>query len=180
MWQELSPSCSLRLLHESDAHELHALILANRDHLSPWMDWAAHQTLQDTRDFIHNVRQQLVHNDGFQLAIAHERQLIGVVGFHSIDWTNRATSIGYWLAHAQQGNGTMTQAVRTLVDHAFHVWQLHRVEVRIAPQNSRSRAVAQRLGFHQEAVLREAELIGDRYLDSVVYSMLAGEWAHRE
>jgi ribosomal-protein-serine acetyltransferase len=144
------------------------------------MAWAAHQTLRDTRQFIYSVRQQLDENNGFQTAIVRDRQIIGVVGFHAVDWTNRATSIGYWLAQSQQGSGTITQAVRVLIDHAFHTWQLHRVEVRIAPQNSRSRAVVQRLGFSQEAVLREAELVGERYLDSVVYSVLAGEWAHRE
>jgi ribosomal-protein-serine acetyltransferase len=99
-----------------------------------------------------------------------------VVGFHGVDWTHRKTSIGYWLSEEDQGNGTMTQAVRALVDHALGTWQLRRVEVRIAPENVRSRAIVERLGFCEEGILRQVERVGNRRLDGVVYSMLASDW----
>jgi ribosomal-protein-serine acetyltransferase len=169
----------LRLLEESDAQELSALIDENRAYLSRWMPWAAAQCLEDTRQFIQRARRQLADNDGFQTGVLVERQLIGVVGFHAVDWPNRATSIGYWLAERHQGKGTMTRAVQVLVDHALNDWRLNRVEVRVAPENVRSRALVQRLGFSEEGVLHEAELVGERYLDSVVYAMLAADWASR-
>jgi ribosomal-protein-serine acetyltransferase len=71
----------------------------------------------------------------------------------------------------------MTEAVRALVAYAFEVWKLNRVEIRAAVANVRSRAIPERLGFKQEGVLRQAERIGDRFEDLVVYSMLAGEWS---
>jgi ribosomal-protein-serine acetyltransferase len=49
------------------------------------------------------------------------------------------------------------------------------VEVRAAPENRRSRAIPERLGFREEGQLREAERVKGRYLDSVVYGMLASE-----
>lgn len=48
----LSDTFHLRLLEESDATELHALIVANRAHLARWLPWAAGQTFDDTLDFI--------------------------------------------------------------------------------------------------------------------------------
>lgn len=71
----------------------------------------------------------------------------------------------------------MTEAVRALTTHAFTVLKLNRVEIRAAVGNVRSRAIPERLGFSQEGVARQAERIGDRYEDSVVYSMLATEWS---
>jgi len=45
-----------------------------------------------------------------------------------------------------------------------------------APENARSRAIPERLGFTQEGTLRQVERVGDRDLDNVVYAMLAEDW----
>jgi ribosomal-protein-serine acetyltransferase len=172
----LSDAYSLRLLEDSDAVELHALIEAHRAYLSRWMPWASSQSLGDTSAFIAGTRRQVAEDDGFQAAVVFEGRLAGVAGFHSVDWPHRKASFGYWLGEEHQGRGTMTRAVRALVDHALHTWQLHRVEARVAPENVRSRAVLERLGFRQEGTLRQAELVGERYLDNVVYAVLASEW----
>jgi len=167
----------LRLLRESDADELHALIEANHAYLARWMAWAQGQTRAQTLDFIRSAHRQMVGNAGFHLAVVDDAgRIVGVVGFIGVDWTNRAASIGYWLAEAAQGQGTMTEAVRSLVAHALEEWKLHRVEIRAEPENLRSRAIAQRLGFQQEGTLRQVVRFGERYADHVVYAMLAGEW----
>ena len=174
----LSPqldALGIRPLVAGDAAERYALVRANPD-LEEWMPWAAEQDLAATARFVAAAEKQLREDDGFQAAIAPEGKIVGVVGFHSVDRVNRNTSIGYWLAAPARGRGVMTTAVRALVDHAFGEWGLHRIEVHCAPDNHRSRAVPERLGFREEARLRETELVGGRYIDSVVYGLLAGEW----
>lgn len=175
----LSPkldSLGVRPLESEDAPELHALVEANRSHLARWMPWAADQDLAGTERFLAVAEEQVARDDGFQAAIEPEGELIGVAGFHAIDWINRNTSLGYWLAEDAQGRGTMTAVVSALLDHAFFEWELHRVEIHCAPENRRSRAIPERLGFHEEARLRETELVNGGYLDSVVYGKLEGEW----
>jgi ribosomal-protein-serine acetyltransferase len=177
----LSPkldSLGVRPLEASDAAELHGLVEANRPYLARWMPWASAQDRAGTERFIAVAEEQFARDDGFQAAIEPEGELIGVAGFHAIDWTNRNTSIGYWLAEVAQGRGTMTAVVRALLDHAFYEWELHRVEVHCAPENRPSRAIPERLGFREEARLRETELVEGCYLDSVVYGMLEGEWGN--
>ncbi len=170
---QLSTGRWLRLLDESDAQELHSVIEANRDALACWMPWAAGQTLHDTLTFIRGTCEQLARNDGFQTAVIDHGRIVGMIGFHGISWQHRSTSIGYWLAESVQGHGTMTDAVRALVDHAFGAWRLHRVEIRAGVNNTRSRAIPESLGFTQEGVAHEAERVGGRYADQVVYAILA-------
>jgi ribosomal-protein-serine acetyltransferase len=175
---QLPGGCALRLLEESDAAELFALVDANRAHLGPWMPWLTpYRGQEQALEFIRSTRRQLAENRGYQTAIVAGERIVGIVGFHGVDWANRSTSIGYWLAADQEGRGTMTKAVRALVDHAFDGWALARVEIRAAVENARSRAVAERLGFREEGTLRRAERVGDRWLDHVIYAMLAEDWA---
>jgi ribosomal-protein-serine acetyltransferase len=165
----------LRLLDEGDAPELHALIEANREQLARWLPWAAAQELEDTRAFIARTRQQVAANDGFQAAIVCDGRLAGMVGYVSVDWSDRSTRIGYWLGGEFQGKGTMTDAVRVLTEHALVEWDLNRVEIRAATENRRSRAIPERLGFREEGILRQAERVGAHRFDLVVYTMLAAD-----
>ncbi len=165
----------LRLLEEADAEELHALIEVNRAYLAPWLPWAAGQGFEDTLAFIRETRRQASENEGFQAAIVTERGIAGVIGYVTVDWADRSTRIGYWLDERQQGKGAMTAAVRLLVDHALTTWQLNRVEIVVATENRRSRAIPERLGFREEGTLRQYQLVDGRYLDCVVYSTLASD-----
>jgi ribosomal-protein-serine acetyltransferase len=174
---DLGDGRSLRQLGDADAEELFELIDANRSHLANWMPFVSQtHTISDSLAFIRAARRQADENRGVQLAIVRDAKIIGVAGFHGIDWTRRSTSIGYWLAAAQQGAGTMTAAVAAMLDHAFGAWDLARVEIRAGVANSRSRAIPERLGFREEGVLRGAERIGTRVIDHAIYVMTAREW----
>jgi ribosomal-protein-serine acetyltransferase len=174
---DLPGGCHLRPLEESDADELARLVEANRAYLARWLPWAAGDTSAAAYvELIRGWRRQLEEDNGFQAAIVDRDAIVGVIGFHRIDWANRATSIGYWIAEAGQGRGTVTEAVRAITTYAFEVWQLNRVEIRAATGNTRSAAIPLRLGFVHEGVLRGVERHGDSFKDLAVYSMLAADW----
>ena len=170
----------LRLVQMQDAPALRALTDDNREHLRRWLPWVeGSKTLDDTRDFIKSSLSRFADNNGFVAGIWFQGSLAGTIDFHSIDWTNRRTSIGYLLSASFQGRGLMTKACRAMMDHAFHDLHLNRVEIRCAPDNTRSRAIPERLGFTQEGTIRQAAWTYDRYVDDVVYGMLAAEWRNR-
>jgi ribosomal-protein-serine acetyltransferase len=175
----ISKVAHLRLLLEADAGELHALVEKNRAYLAPWLAWATTQTFEDTLEFIHRSEGQVAANEGFHCAVVCEGRIAGVISYMEVNWRHRRTVLGYWLDAAHQGRGLMTGAVRLMVDHAITVWKLNRVEIRAAVENRKSRAVPERLGFDQEGVLRQAELVNGHYLDSVVYAMLDVDWNKR-
>jgi ribosomal-protein-serine acetyltransferase len=167
----------LRPIEEADADELYRRTEANREMLSEWMPWAADATPQSTREFIRSSRRQLADDEGFQAVIVQDGRIVGSIGFPRLSWVDRWCEIGYWLDRGAHGQGTVTLAARALTDHALRVWKLNRVAIRAGVDNVRSRAVAERLGFTFEGVLRQVERHPDgRYVDLAVYSMLASEW----
>jgi ribosomal-protein-serine acetyltransferase len=172
---DLADGLQLRVLEESDAEELYGVVERNRAYLAEWLPWPAEQTLEGTLGFIKKTRDQLEENDGFQTAMVVDGRIVGSVGFVGIRWDARATSIGYWLAEEHQRRGLMTRAVGALTDHAFDELDLNRVEIQVASDNRRSRAIPERLGFTVEGVLRDYERVGERFLDIIVYALLARE-----
>jgi ribosomal-protein-serine acetyltransferase len=173
---DLGPHWLIRPVRDDDAEELDALVGANRAHLAAWMPWAADQDLAGTREFLRTSAQERDDGSALQLAITERGVIAGLVGFHGIRRADAHAEIGYWLAADRQGRGTMTAAVRALAGHGFSALGLHRIEIRSAPANVRSRAIPERLGFVHEGTLREAERIGERWLDLAVYGMLASDW----
>src|SRR5213079_3389094 len=95
---------------------------------------------------------------------------------HYLDCLNHRTELGYWLDGPHQGRGIATRAAARLTDYAFQEQDCHRIMLHCALGNLKSRAVAERLGFVQEGILREAEWLYDHYVDLVVYSMLKRTW----
>lgn len=167
----------LKVLEEQDAETLYGHVDRHRAYMRQWLPWVdAERSPFDTRNFIRFVHRQFNVREGFQTGIWYRKQLVGVIGYHKFDWANRSVSIGYWLAEDFQGKGIMTRSCRAMVTYAFDSLHLHRVEIRCAVGNTRSRAIPERLGFKIEGIARQAEWLYDRYVDLVIYAMLEDEW----
>jgi len=168
----------LRILEEWDAPELFRLIDRHRAYLREWLPWVDYETsVEDSRSFVRRSLQYYLDNEGFTMGIRYQDQLVGVIGYHPVNWPNRKVEIGYWLGADVQGKGIVTRSCRAVVQYAFEKLLLNRVTILCATGNQRSRAIPERLGFREEGTLREAEWLYDHFVDLVVYSMLAREWA---
>jgi ribosomal-protein-serine acetyltransferase len=168
---------SLRLLEERHARTLFVAVERERERLRPWLPWVdATRTEEDTLSFIKSALEQFAENRGFAAGIWSGARLVGTIGVHRIDWLNRRVEIGYWLAREFEGRGVMTDACRAVLTHLFRELELHRVEIRCATGNARSAAIPRRLGFTLDGTLREAQLVGDRYHDLLVFGMLRQDW----
>ena len=110
------------------------------------------------------------------MGIWYEGQWVGSIGFHIWDKIDRKASIGYWLSEDFQGKGIITDSVRALIKYGFEQMNLNRIEVRCAVENTKSRAIPERLGFKNEGTCRQSEWLYDHLVDLVVYSLLAEEW----
>jgi ribosomal-protein-serine acetyltransferase len=168
---------TLRELYEKDAEALFQLTDSNRAYLRAWLPWLdLNQSLEDTQWFIKNAMQQARFDAGTQFGIWFHGELAGVIGYHFMNQSNRSTTIGYWLAESYQGQGVMTKACAKLVEDALVTKKLNRIEIHCAVSNTESRAIAERLGFIFEGVLRQAEFCYDHYNDMALYSLLAQDY----
>ena len=171
---------ALALLEEQHAPELFRLVDRNRAYLRRWLPWLDQNTkVEHTAAFIQASLRQFAARDGLACGIVFRGALAGVAGLHRIDWPSRRTSIGYWIAEAHEGQGLVTRACNGLLGYVFGELGLHHVEIACAPGNIRSCAIAERLGFVREGVLRQREWLYDHFVDHAVYGMTASEWAAR-
>ena len=170
---DLGEGAEVRLLEPGDAEKVFELVDAERERLREWMPWVdATLGPADTREFIEHDRAA---EDLDALGIYLDGSYVGGIGLR-VDAMHRDAEIGYWIASAHEGRGLVTRACDELIDYAFTELGLHRVTIRVAPSNARSRAIPERLGFTEEALLREAGRTALGYHDLVVYGLLEDEW----
>jgi RimJ/RimL family protein N-acetyltransferase len=101
---------------------------------------------------------------------------VGVVQLFDVDAENRTAEMGVWLVPPAQGRGLITRTCRFVLDWAFRTLGLARVQWTAQPSNTRSIAVARRLGMTREGLLRSYWQVGGARRDCEVWSMLAEDW----
>lgn len=74
------------------------------------------------------------------------------------------------------GQGIMTDCVRALTSYCFDEMGFNSIRVSCADGNVKSRAVPERLGFVQEAALRECMKYHGIFYDEIIYGMLKRDW----
>ena len=89
-------------------------------YLREWLPWVDRtNSAAEIRDFIAARLEQLEGGQGPNAAIWLDGQIVGAVGCHPIEWSNRNCSIGYWIDAGCQGKGIMTRCCAALMDCLF-------------------------------------------------------------
>ncbi len=102
---------------------------------------------------------------------------LGQVGLHQIHRPSRVGRLSIIIAaKADHGKGYGTAAMRALVAEAFDTEKLHKVWMMFYRTNQRTRALANKLGFIDEGVLREEYLYQGAYHDMVRTALLEREY----
>lgn len=153
-----TPRLVLRTPVTADAGAVNAAITESFPELNTWMEWAATPpTLEDSRTFCRDAGQQWADDTAGPMLMleAGTGALIGATGYARVNWGVPSFEIGYWCRTTSCGRGFVTEATAALAHHAFAMLGANRVELRMDDRNQRSVAVAERLGFELEGVLRQ-------------------------
>ena len=105
-------------------------------------------------------------------------KVAGSTRFMNINATHRRVEIGYtFLGASFQRTHVNTSAKLLLLQHAFEVMGMNRVEFLTDVLNECSRNAIARLGARQEGLLRSHMIMREgRIRDSVIFSIVAAEW----
>lgn len=170
----------LRLYEPRHAEELNALIEQNMSHIRKWSAWLKDdRSIENTHAFIKRNLKKFAANKGFAAGIWYRDEMAGQIEYNYLDWKNRKTEIGFWLGESFQGKGLVTKSCRVLIDYAFDELKLNRVEMHCGAENIKSRKIPEKLGFREEGIIRQAGWLQDRFVDFVIYGMLASEWQEK-
>jgi ribosomal-protein-serine acetyltransferase len=165
----------LVLADEHVAPTFHRLVLQSLHHLQPWEELARDDlTLAEVSQSLRDGRRAWAEGRAVPTAIRYRGEIVGAVGAR-IDREKARAEIGYWIDAAHQGRGIVTRSVGAMVDSLFLDEEMHRVELRTAADNHRSRAVAERLSFVLEGTLREAYPLAGTRRDLCIYARLASD-----
>jgi RimJ/RimL family protein N-acetyltransferase len=145
---EIDDGFVLREYVDTDMPALVTVVNANLDHLRPFMPWAQQPTtLEGQTQWWRDASRISDGGRDFPFGIfAPDGRIVGGAGFHARSGPG-VLEIGYWLAADATGHGLMTRVVSALVGTAGRLDGVRRLEIKCDETNTRSAAVALRLGF---------------------------------
>lgn len=121
-----------------------------------------------------------VEGDALELAVTRvDGAYVGEVLLFYRTAAHRGAELGYMLRPEAHGHGYATEAATALLDFAFRRAGLHRVYARLDPRNAPSVRVLERLGMRREGHLVASERLQGRWVDTLLYAVLADEWRAR-
>jgi RimJ/RimL family protein N-acetyltransferase len=170
---------ALRQWRKDDVAVLPGLINGDPE-IERWLElMPSPYTKQDAREWVTRAAEAWRSGQFLPFAVldAVTGQVVGGLGFNSIDPDSASGEIGYWLSPAARGRGLTTRALRLVAQWGFDALGLERIQVRAAVENITSCRVAEKAGFRREGVIRSSRYnprLGRR-MDFVLYSALPGE-----
>ncbi|GGA78035.1 GNAT family N-acetyltransferase [Ornithinibacillus halotolerans] len=167
----------IRMPMPGDGEVVYESKQVSKKELLPWMAWAHRDgTLEEEEINIREAHINFLTRQDLRLLVFDKETgvLVANSGLHRIDWKSRKFEIGYWVDSRHSGKGYITEAVQGITNFAFHELQANRVEIRCDANNLKSRAVAERVGYDLEGILRKDsyDVYGKELRDTCLYALV--------
>lgn len=141
----------------------------HRGFVSPPADYAAYE------QYVKSERR--ANRMGFLVVTEETSDLVGVINVSEIvRGPFQSAYLGYYAFVPFNGQGLMFQGVRQVITHCFVELKLHRLEANIQPQNARSIALVQALGFRKEGFSPRYLQVCGKWRDHERWAVLAEDW----
>ena len=163
---ELADGIVLRAPDPVDAAGIADAINTSLPHLARFLDWATEPATVDAQAVRQAIaREAFLAGGDAMYTVFQGDEVVGAVGLHRRLGAG-ALEVGYWLRVSCEGRGIMTAAVRAVVQLAFTVDGAERVVIHCHPDNVRSAAIPERLGFTLLAIDDRPRMVWDLRRDA--------------
>lgn len=165
----------LRRMADADAPEI--LFLRSDDTVMKYIDREKTKSVEEAVAFIQTVNENIDRNESIMWAITLKNNpgtLVGNISFWRIINKNYRAEIGYMLHPDFWGKGIMKEALLAAIEFGFNKMKLHSIEAHINPDNTASGMLLEKTGFIREAYFKEDFFFRGKFIDSAIYSLLAG------
>lgn len=171
-----SPRLRLRPYRQDDARAIYALY--SDPVVTRYWSFPAWTRREQAADYL-AARMALETPAVYAWALAEREgdRLIGTTTLFSLSGPHKRAEIGYSLLPARQGQGLATEALRTVLGHAFGPLGLERIEADVDPRNEPSWRLLEKLGFRREGLLRNRWRVDGEVCDSFLYGLLREDYA---
>jgi ribosomal-protein-serine acetyltransferase len=139
---------TLRRYREDDLDALLATVTESAGHLRPWMPWAENISRPAQAEFLAQTARDWADGTAYNYAIWAGPLLAGGISLMARIGPG-GLEIGYWVHQAYTRRGLATVAAAALVEQAFRLPGVDRVEIVHDEQNVASGGVPRKLGFTQ-------------------------------
>lgn len=148
-----APPLVLRRFRPAYAAAVARAVNDSLEHLRPWMAWAQSPvTAEEEEAVLRAAEARFEAGSEFAfLVFSPDDEVVGACGLH-LRRGPGALEIGYWVHVSHTGKGYATGAAGRLVEEAFSLPEVERVQIRCDETNLASAAVPPRLGFRLAAV----------------------------
>lgn len=151
--------------------------------LEPEM-WAVGSTaIRDRAELERYIQTALAERDRgesvpFTIVDKQNGRIAGSTRYAAISSQHKRAEIGYTWIHPDFQRTGLNRAMKfAMLQHAFEVWQLNRIELKTDERNEKSRNAMLGIGCRQEGILRHHMVTWTGHLrNSVYFSMLREEW----
>jgi [ribosomal protein S5]-alanine N-acetyltransferase len=169
------PRLSLEVLRQEHATALYEL--ARNPEVSRFFSWTPYAAVDEALGFIDSLTRQREAGERLELGIFDDDgALLGITGFSEFSRRDRRAVLGTWLGREYWGSGVNRDSKALILALGFRSLGLLRVTALASPQNVRSVAALQRLGFVHEGVLRGWHVHAGVPRDVAVMRMMRDEW----
>jgi len=128
---------------------------------------------ESEKEFLISVKKEKM----FAVRLLENDNLLGNVGFNSVDLLNRTATMGIMLGNSNyQRKGYGIEAVKLILDYGFSFLNLRNISLSVFEYNEPAYNLYKKAGFKEVGRLRKAvEIMGKTY-DEIIMDMLREEF----